>query len=156
MVQGAQKLAVKKKARVTKQQMNPRKAAPRIIKARNQTKGIKLTQKLNRIHSASLVAQTERLVASRVGHLELVKGSRRQLEKAQKEKDKKKPNAAKASKLTEKRSISGDLVLGWTVSDEKFRILPVIKAYSNDQFSLKDDDDGIKESNILLSRRRRT
>ncbi|CAY68959.1 hypothetical protein KP2612_002663 [Komagataella phaffii] len=98
MVQGAQKLAVKKKARVTKQQMNPRKAAPRIIKARNQTKGIKLTQKLNRIHSASLVAQTERLVASRVGHLELVKGSRRQLEKAQKEKDKKKPNAAKASK----------------------------------------------------------
>ncbi|YCL19392.1 hypothetical protein KP2612_002662 [Komagataella phaffii] len=61
-----------------------------------------------------------------------------------------------SGKLTEKRSISGDLVLGWTVSDEKFRILPVIKAYSNDQFSLKDDDDGIKESNILLSRRRRT
>ncbi|KAI0462850.1 hypothetical protein LJB42_003653 [Komagataella kurtzmanii] len=131
MVQGAQKLAVKKKARVTKQQMNPRKAAPRIIKARNQTKGIKLTQKLNKIHSASLLLHVEDSLFDF------------------------KTDSQGSGKLTEKRPISGDLVLGWTVSDEKFRILPVIKAYSNDQFSLKDDDDGIKESNILPSRRRR-
>jgi hypothetical protein len=44
----------------------------------------KITQK----HAAALTAATEKLLASRVGHLELLKGTRREIEKKDKDKTK--------------------------------------------------------------------
>jgi hypothetical protein len=40
-------------------------------------------------HSAALTSATEKLIASRVGHLELLKGNRREIEKAEREKKEK-------------------------------------------------------------------
>lgn len=37
-------------------------------------------------HSSALVSATEKLIASRVGHLELLKGNRREVEKQEREK----------------------------------------------------------------------
>lgn len=79
-----QALKVKSKAkpreRVTKKQMNPKKAAPKQIKPKNQQ--LAQMAKLSKTHSVT--ASTEKLIASRVGHLELLKGSRREIEKAEK------------------------------------------------------------------------
>ncbi|ODQ80708.1 hypothetical protein BABINDRAFT_60724 [Babjeviella inositovora NRRL Y-12698] len=80
MVQGKSKLKPKKAARVTKQQSNPRAAAPRIHKAKKNASA-KNAQKLTNVHLAVLLSSTEKLIAGRVGHLEIVKGSRRSLEK---------------------------------------------------------------------------
>ncbi|KAK6459078.1 uncharacterized protein RJT20DRAFT_124230 [Scheffersomyces xylosifermentans] len=83
MAQGNLKLKTKAPARVTKKQINPKKAAPKVYKSK---KGVSLdTQKLAKIHSSNLMSSTEKLIASRVGHLELIKGSRRQIEKQEKE-----------------------------------------------------------------------
>ncbi|QLL33215.1 hypothetical protein HG536_0E01260 [Torulaspora globosa] len=74
-------LKVTKKAkdprRVTKKQKNLRKAAPLQIKSKK--KSLQHLKKLNK--TASLTESTEKLIASKVGHLELLKGTRRELEK---------------------------------------------------------------------------
>lgn len=84
MVQGNSKLQKKTKARVTKTQKNPRKAAPKILKAKNKS----ITERLTKAQNSSISTNTEKLIASRVGHLELIKGSRRELEKKMKAKKK--------------------------------------------------------------------
>lgn len=88
MAQGKLKLKAKKSARVTKKQQNPRPAAPRIYTAKLGST-LKQLQKLTKAHLAKLVSLTEKLIAGRVGHLELIKGSRREVEKAQKEQERK-------------------------------------------------------------------
>lgn len=87
MAQGATKLRSKASARVTKKRQNPKPAAPKIIKAKKAT--AKQAAKLSKVQQGQLAASTEKLIAARVGHLELVKGSRREIEKQEKE-DKKK------------------------------------------------------------------
>lgn len=77
-------LKVTKKAkdprRVTKKQKNLRKGAPLQIKSKK--KSLQHLKKLNK--TASLTESTEKLIASKVGHLEILKGTRRELEKAKK------------------------------------------------------------------------
>ncbi|QLQ80773.1 hypothetical protein HG537_0E01280 [Torulaspora globosa] len=68
---------VKDPRRVTKKQKNLRKAAPLQLKSKK--KSLQHLKKLNR--TASLTESTEKLIASKVGHLELLKGTRRELEK---------------------------------------------------------------------------
>lgn len=51
----------------------PRKAAPKQIASKK--KALQIAKKLNK--AASLTAATEKLVAAKVGHLELVPGARR-------------------------------------------------------------------------------
>ncbi|KAG7194213.1 uncharacterized protein KQ657_004925 [Scheffersomyces spartinae] len=87
MAQGKLKLKAKAPARVTKKQQNPKNYAPKIVKPKKQK--IIESEKLAKVHKAQLANSTEKLIASRVGHLELIKGSRRQIEKAEKEKAKK-------------------------------------------------------------------
>ncbi|SCU84474.1 LAFA_0D10154g1_1 [Lachancea sp. 'fantastica'] len=70
--------------RVTKKQKNLRKAAPLQIKSKK--KSLSHLKKLNKV--SSLTVSTEKLIASRVGHLELLKGTRKELE-TQKKKDSK-------------------------------------------------------------------
>jgi len=88
MAQGNLKLKSKGPARVTKKQQNPKRAAPKIIKPKKQT--AKEAQKLTKIHQGQLMKSTEKLIASRVGHLELLKGTRREIEKENKGDKKKK------------------------------------------------------------------
>lgn len=71
------KQKVKDPRRVTKRQKNLRKGAPLQIKSKK--KSLEHLKKLNR--TASLTESTQRLIASKVGHLELLKGTRRELEK---------------------------------------------------------------------------
>lgn len=80
MAQGNLKLKSKASSRVTKKQKNPKKATPMIIKPKNATS----KQKLTKVLEGHLMASTEKLIAGRVGHLELLKGSRRQLERQEK------------------------------------------------------------------------
>ncbi|ODV87283.1 hypothetical protein CANARDRAFT_194680 [[Candida] arabinofermentans NRRL YB-2248] len=86
MAQGSLNLAKKKPARVTKHQKNPKPAAPKIHKPTKANSNEKQLYKLSKLHAAKLTASTERLIAGRVGHLEVIKGSRRQLDKAEKAK----------------------------------------------------------------------
>ncbi|TID28386.1 hypothetical protein CANINC_002564 [Pichia inconspicua] len=81
MAQGNLKLAKKKSARVTKNQKNPKAAAPKICKPKKVSTKEKQVIKLARQHQAKLVSNTEKLISSRVGHLEMLKGDRRTLEK---------------------------------------------------------------------------
>lgn len=74
MVQGNLKLKKKAPARVTKKQRNPKKAAPKIIKPKKATDSTKLAK----VHSASSMKSTEKLVSSRVGHLELLHATKRE------------------------------------------------------------------------------
>jgi hypothetical protein len=85
MAQAPLKVKKKEKTRITKKQQNPKKAAPKMIKPKNQ----QLAQLAKLSKTYSVTQQTEKLIASRVGHLELLKGSRRQIERAEKEKKKK-------------------------------------------------------------------
>lgn len=85
MAQGNFKLKARKSgSRVTKKQKNPKKAAPLIIKPKKTA--AKETQKIARTQQKQLVQSTERLIASRVGHLELIKGSRKEIESGTKTK----------------------------------------------------------------------
>ncbi|SCU92931.1 LAME_0F02058g1_1 [Lachancea meyersii CBS 8951] len=68
--------------RITKKQKNLRKAAPLQIKSKKRS--LSHLKKLNKF--SSLTESTEKLIASRVGHLELLKGTRKEVEK-QKKKD---------------------------------------------------------------------
>lgn len=63
--------------RITKKQRNLRKAAPLQIKSKK--KSLNHLKSLSK--TVSVTEVTERLVASRVGHLELIKGTRRDIEK---------------------------------------------------------------------------
>lgn len=81
MAQGNLKLAKKKSARVTKNQKNPKAAAPKIYKPKKVSSKEKQVIKLAKQHQAKLVSNTEKLISSRVGHLEMLKGDRRTLEK---------------------------------------------------------------------------
>ncbi|KAH3684830.1 hypothetical protein WICPIJ_004183 [Wickerhamomyces pijperi] len=92
MAQQPLKVKSKEKTRITKKQQNPRAAAPRIIKPKNNKKNLQTISKVGK--SYSVTASTEKLISSRVGHLEILKGSRRELEKE--EKLKKKAAAEKA------------------------------------------------------------
>lgn len=93
MAQGNLKLKSKGKGRVTKRQSNLRAAAPLIIKPKRTI----AKQQYDLKKSVGNLVGTEKLIASRVGHLELIKGSRRQLEKEQKE------EAKKAAKKADKK-----------------------------------------------------
>lgn len=79
MPQKALKVTKKPKdpRRVTKKQKNLRKCASLQIKSKK--KSLLHLKKLNR--TASLSQSTERMIASKVGHLEMIKGTRRELEK---------------------------------------------------------------------------
>lgn len=66
--------------RITKKQKNLRPAAPLQIKSKK--KSLQYLKKLSK--TSSLTENTERLVASKVGHLELLRGTRKQLEKESK------------------------------------------------------------------------
>ncbi|CCH40747.1 hypothetical protein BN7_281 [Wickerhamomyces ciferrii] len=70
----------KKRERITKKQQNPKNYAPKIIKAKNPK--VAAMDKLSKVHSVT--TSTEKLIASRVGHLELLTGSRREIERQQK------------------------------------------------------------------------
>lgn len=87
MAQGKLKLKTKAPARVTKKQSSTKAAAPRICKPKKG--GALHTQKLTKVHSAQLQNSTEKLISSRVGHLELLKGTRRQIEKTKRKEEKK-------------------------------------------------------------------
>ncbi|SCV05906.1 LANO_0H17788g1_1 [Lachancea nothofagi CBS 11611] len=86
MPQKALKVTKKTKdpRRVTKMQKNLRKAAPLQIKSKK--KSLAHLKKLNK--ASSLTETTERLISSRVGHLELLKGTRKELEKEKKKEGK--------------------------------------------------------------------
>ncbi|KAL3232596.1 Uncharacterized protein RNJ44_04512 [Nakaseomyces bracarensis] len=68
--------------RITKKQKNLRKAAPLQLKSKK--KSLQHMKKLNK--AASLTETTEKLIASRVGHLELLRGTRKEIEAANKKK----------------------------------------------------------------------
>lgn len=84
MAQKALKVKQKSKdpRRVTKKQKNLRKGAPLIIKSKK--KGLQYMKKINK--TSSLTVATEKMISSRVGHLELLKGTRREIEKDNKKK----------------------------------------------------------------------
>ncbi|SCU78104.1 LAMI_0A03444g1_1 [Lachancea mirantina] len=73
--------APKDPRRITKKQKNLRKAAPLQLKSKK--KSLAHMKKLNK--ASSLTEQTEKLIASKVGHLELVRGTRREIEQKKKE-----------------------------------------------------------------------
>lgn len=85
MTQGKVKLT-KGPAKVAKKsaakKAGPKHLAPKKTQAR---KDAALSKKL----SASLTSATEKLLASRVGHLELLKGTRRELEEKKRKEDSK-------------------------------------------------------------------
>lgn len=84
MPQKALKVTKKPKdpRRVTKKQKNLRKCASLQIKSKK--KSLLHLKKLNR--TASLSQSTEKMIAAKVGHLEMIKGTRRELEKAKNKK----------------------------------------------------------------------
>lgn len=87
MAQGKLKLKAKAPGRITKKQLTKAKAAaPRVYKAKRA--GAKHDEKLAKVQLGQLVSSTEKLIASRVGHLEIIKGSRREIERKEKEKKK--------------------------------------------------------------------
>lgn len=90
MAQGNLKLSKKKNHRVTKLQKNPKAAAPRQYKSTKISLKEKQVNKMAKAHQAKLVSSTEKLISSRVGHLELLKGDRRALEKEERLKQQKK------------------------------------------------------------------
>lgn len=77
MAQGNFKLKSKAPARVTKRQSNPKRCSPRIIKPKKTS----LTSKITKSQRAKINNNTEQLVAARVGHLELLKGTKKDLKK---------------------------------------------------------------------------
>lgn len=76
MTQGNFKLKSKAPSRVTKKHKDPKKTARKIIKPKKPA--AKEEGKLKKQQESKVISTTEKLVASRVGHLELVDGARRQ------------------------------------------------------------------------------
>lgn len=88
MAQGKTNLKAKSgkgPGRITKMALQPKRCQPLNYQAKRGT--AKDTAKLSKSHQGKLMNSTERLIASRVGHLELIKGSRRSIEKENKEKE---------------------------------------------------------------------
>ncbi|KAK9314268.1 hypothetical protein V1522DRAFT_408760 [Lipomyces starkeyi] len=77
MVQGTVKNIKSKK---TSKTSVPKKAAKKIIAPRKNSAIV--TAKLKKKHASAIAVNTERLLSSRVGHLEVLKGSRREIAKA--------------------------------------------------------------------------
>ncbi|KAK9460678.1 uncharacterized protein V1516DRAFT_677364 [Lipomyces oligophaga] len=76
MPQGSMKIT---KPKVPSKPSGQKKAAKRIIAPK---KGLTATStKLAKKHSGAIAVNTEKLLSSRVGHLELLKGSRREIAK---------------------------------------------------------------------------
>ncbi|KAK9477456.1 hypothetical protein V1514DRAFT_333713 [Lipomyces japonicus] len=59
----------------------PKKAAKKIIAPRKNSAIV--SAKLKKKHGAAIAVNTEKLLSSRVGHLELLKGSRREIAKSE-------------------------------------------------------------------------
>lgn len=79
MAQGSLKLSKTKVSKPKAKKSKSSTKGPTIAKPR---KGPALKDaKIKHQHTASLTASTEKLIASRVGHLELLKGTRREIEK---------------------------------------------------------------------------
>ncbi|KAK9239481.1 hypothetical protein V1525DRAFT_372687 [Lipomyces kononenkoae] len=76
MVQGTLKNI---KAKTTSKTLTPKKAAKKIIAPRKNSAIV--TAKLKKKHAAAIAVNTEKLLSSRVGHLEVLKGSRREIAK---------------------------------------------------------------------------
>lgn len=88
MAQGKLNLKSKGPGRSSKLASQPKKSTPKIIKPKKAP--AKQANKLTKVHLAQLASSTEKLIASRVGHLEIIKGSRRQIERQEKAKTAKK------------------------------------------------------------------
>ena len=86
MAQGNLKLKATGPKKAAKKLLTPKKAAPKIIKPKKSS--AKQHSKLTKVQQGHLMNSTELLIAGRVGHLELIKGSRRQIEKEEKAKAK--------------------------------------------------------------------
>lgn len=84
MAQGKLNLAKKKAHRVTKRQRNPRAAAPKICRPRKLNKRELEVRRLTKKEKGQLTVTTEKVLSSQVGHLELLKGTRREIENAKK------------------------------------------------------------------------
>lgn len=83
MPQGIAKTKLQtKKSKVTKKQLSAKKAGPKQLAPRK--KSAIQDAKLTRQQQAALTSATEKLLASRIGHLEMIKGTRRQVEADQK------------------------------------------------------------------------
>lgn len=76
MAQGNFKLKSKPPGRVTKKHKDPKKTARKIIKPKKPA--AREEEKLKKQQESKVISSTERLVANRVGHLELVEGAKRQ------------------------------------------------------------------------------
>ncbi|VEU21944.1 DEKNAAC102890 [Brettanomyces naardenensis] len=82
MSQGKLTLGKKRKVhRVTKRQRNPRSAAPKILKAKKIGHRELEIRKLSKKERGRFADSTEKSIAAKVGHLELLKGTRREIEK---------------------------------------------------------------------------
>lgn len=86
MAQGNLKLKASGPKKVVKKLLTPKKATPKIIKPKKAP--AKQHKKLTKVQQGHLMNSTEQLIAGRVGHLELIKGSRRQNEREEKAKAK--------------------------------------------------------------------
>ncbi|KAK9383539.1 uncharacterized protein V2V93DRAFT_362074 [Kockiozyma suomiensis] len=93
MAQGALKV-IKKSG--TKKSLTPKKAAKKIIAPRKNS--AIATAKLKKKHSSAIAVGTEKLLSSRVGHLEVLKGSRREIAKKEALKQAKERIAKRAEK----------------------------------------------------------
>ncbi|VVT56106.1 uncharacterized protein SAPINGB_P004817 [Magnusiomyces paraingens] len=93
MPQGSlKKSTTKSPGRIKKQtSKTPKKAAPKTLapKKRAAVKDAQIARK----HTAALTGATEKILAAKIGHLELLKGTRKELEERERKKnDKKKKN----------------------------------------------------------------
>lgn len=95
MAQGKLKLSKKKGHRVTKRQRNPRARARKIIKPRKLNAREREVRKLRKKEIGRLYVSTEKSIAAKVGHLEILKGTRRELEENAKIKQEKQQKAQK-------------------------------------------------------------
>lgn len=71
---------------------SPRKAAPKKI-APKRPEAVKQA-KMAKQHTKALTEATEKLIASRIGHLEMIKGSRKEVEAEKKKKEEKQKKQA--------------------------------------------------------------
>ncbi|KAK9456634.1 hypothetical protein V1511DRAFT_494874 [Dipodascopsis uninucleata] len=91
MVQGT--LKPNKSKKISKPAQQAKKAAKKTFAPRKSS--IVTSSNLKKKHSAGIASGTERLLSSRVGHLELLKGSRREIEKVEREKKRKEKSGQK-------------------------------------------------------------
>ncbi|QOU18746.1 hypothetical protein BRETT_001814 [Brettanomyces bruxellensis] len=90
MAQGKLKLAKKKPHRVTKRQRNPKAKARKIFKPKKISFREKELHKLDKKERGRLWEATEKAISAKIGHLELLKGTRREIEANEKKAKQKK------------------------------------------------------------------